>query len=89
MKPQDIEKYEQFLAETQQRLDNIVYCIGQLQQNRSPQPIPPTNEQNPTNKGNDNTQGRERGSIRVEGVEWKVKTFIKADLPFAGGVRAK
>ena len=44
---------------------------------------------NPTNQGNNNTQG-EGGSTGVEGVEieGEVKTFIKIDLPLAGGVRA-
>ena len=51
--------------------------------NRSPQPIPPTNNVNPTNQGNNNTQARGRGSIELEGVETEVevKAFIKMDLP--------
>ena len=74
----------------QQTLQDITTCIGHLQQNRSPQPIPPTNNVNPTNQGSNNTQGRGRGSIEVEGVEIEVevKAFIKIDLPFAGGARA-
>ena len=46
---------------------DITTCIGHLQQNRSPQPIPPTNDMNPTNQGN-NTQ-RGRGFYRGRGVE--------------------
>ena len=47
-----------------QTLQDITTCIGHLQQNRSPQPIPPTNNVNPTNQGNNNTQGRGRGFYR-------------------------
>ena len=74
----------------QKTLQDITTCIGHLQQNRSPQPIPPTNDMNPTNQGNNNTQTRGRGSIEVEGVEIEeeVKTSIKIDLPFVGGARA-
>ena len=74
----------------QKKLQDITTCIGHLQQNRSPQPIPPTNNVNPTNQGNNNTQTRGRGSTGVEGVEIevKVKAFIKIDLPFVGGARA-
>ena len=68
-----------------QTLQDITTCIGHLQQNRSPQSIPPTNNVNPTNQGNNNTQGRGRGSTGVEG---EVNTFIKINLPFAGGARA-
>ena len=77
-----------------QTLQDITTCIGHLQQNRSPQPIPPTNNVNPTNQGNNNTnkdQGYPRfyrgrgGSTEVEG---EVETFIKIDLPFAGDARA-
>ena len=35
----------------QQTLQDITTCIGHLPQNRSPQPIPPTNNVNPTNQG--------------------------------------
>ena len=59
-------------------------CIGHLQQNR------PTNLltiRTLLTKGTTPKEG-EGGSIRVEGVEWKVKTFIKTDLPLVGGVRA-
>ena len=38
-----------------------------LQQNRSPQPIPPTNDMNPTNQGNNNTKTRGRGFYRGRG----------------------
>ena len=51
----------------QQTLQDITACIGHLQQNRSPQPIPPTNNVNPTNQGNNNTQGRRRGFYRARG----------------------
>ena len=47
----------------QQTLQDIT-CIGHLQQNRSPQPIPPTNNVNPTNQGGNNTQGRGSGFYR-------------------------
>ena len=47
----------------QKTLENITTCIGHLQQNRSPQPIPPTNNIAPANQGNNNTQ-REGGSMR-------------------------
>ena len=50
-----------------QTLQDITTCIGHLQQNRSPQPIPPTNNVNPTNQGNNNTQGRGRGFYRGRG----------------------
>ena len=49
----------------QKTLQDIT-CIGHLQQNRSPQPIPPTNNVNPTNQGN-NTQTRGRGFYRGRG----------------------
>ena len=45
----------------QKTLQDITTSIGHLQQNRSPQPIPPTNDMNPTNQGNNNTQTRGRG----------------------------
>ena len=47
-----------------QTLQDITTCIGHLQQNRSPQPIPPTNNVNPTNQGNNNTQGRGKGVLQ-------------------------
>ena len=50
----------------QRTLQDITTCIGHLQQNRVPQPIPPTNV-NPTSQGNNNTQTRGRGSTGVEG----------------------
>ena len=50
-----------------QTLQDITTCIGHLQQNKSPQPIPPTNNVNPTNQGNNNTQGRGRGFYRGRG----------------------
>ena len=73
----------------QKTLQDITTCIGHLQQNRSPQPIPPTNNIDPTNQGNNNTQ-RGRGFYRGRGVdiEVEVKTFIKIDLPSVGGARA-
>ena len=73
----------------QKTLQDITTCIGHLQQNRSPQPISPTNTVDPANQGNNNTQ-RGRGSIGVEGVETEVevRTFIKIDLPYIGGARA-
>ena len=51
----------------QQTLQDITTCIGHLQQNRSPQPIPPTNNVNHTNQGGNNTQGRGRGFYRDRG----------------------
>ena len=45
----------------QKTLQDITTCIGHLQQNRSPQPIPPTNDINPTNQGNNNNTQRGRG----------------------------
>ena len=51
----------------QQTLQNITTCIGYLPQNRSPQPILPTNNVNPTNQGSNNTQGRGRGFYRGRG----------------------
>ena len=73
----------------QKTLQDITTCIGHLQQNRSPQPIPPANNIDPTNQGSNNTQ-RGRGSIEVEGVEIEVevKTVIKINLPYVGGARA-
>ena len=52
-------------------LQDITTCNGHLQQNRSPQPIPPTNNVNPTNQGNNNTQGRGRGFYRSRGGRGK------------------
>ena len=74
----------------QKTLQDITTCIGHLQQNRSPQPNPPTNNVNPTNQGNDNTQTRGMGSTEVEGVETEVeiRASIKIDLPFVGGAKA-
>ena len=74
----------------QKTLQYITTCIGHLQQNRSPQPIPPTNNVNPSNGGNNNTKTRGRGSTGLVGVETEVevKVFIKIDLPFVGGARA-
>ena len=73
----------------QKTLQDITTCIGHLQQNRSPQPVPPTNPVDPANQGNNNTQ-RGRGFYRGRGVEieGEVKTFIKIDLPYIGGARA-
>ena len=73
----------------QKTLQDITTCIGHLQQNRSPQPIPPTNDMSPTNQGNNNTQ-RGSGFYRGRGVEIEeeVKIFIKIDLPSVGGARA-
>ena len=51
----------------QKTLQDITTCIGHLQQNRSPQPIPPTNDMNPTIQGNNNNQTREWGSIERGG----------------------
>ena len=51
----------------QKTLQDIPTCIGHLQQNRSPQPIPPTNNVNPTNQGNNNTQARGRAFYRDRG----------------------
>ena len=50
----------------QKTLQDITTCIGHLQQNRSPQPIPPTNSVDPTNQGSNNTQ-RGRGLYRGRG----------------------
>ena len=74
----------------QKTLQDITTCIGYLPQNRTPQPVLPTNDMNPTNQGNNNTQTRERSFIEVEGeeIEEEVKTFIKIDLPSVGGARA-
>ena len=50
----------------QKTLQDITTCIGHLQQNRSPQPIPPTNNIDPANQRNNNTQ-RGRGFYRGRG----------------------
>ena len=47
----------------QKTLQDITTCIGHLQQNRLPQPIPPTNNIDPVNQGSNNTQ-RGRGFYR-------------------------
>ena len=47
----------------QKTLQDITTCIGNLQQNRSSQSIPPNNV-NLTNQGNNNAQVRERGFYR-------------------------
>ena len=51
----------------QKTLQDITTCIGHLQQNRSPQPIPPTNDMNPTIQGNNNNQTRGMGFYRARG----------------------
>ena len=51
----------------QKTLQDITICIGHLQENRSSQHIPPTNDMNPTNQGNNNTQTRGRGLYRGRG----------------------
>ena len=48
----------------QKTLQDITTCIGHLQQNRSPHPIPPTNNIDLTNQGNNNTQARGREFYR-------------------------
>ena len=50
----------------QKTLQDITACIGNLQQNRSPQPIIPTNNIDPANQGSNNTQ-RGRGFYRGRG----------------------
>ena len=73
----------------QKTLQDITTCIGHLHQNRSSQPIPPTNSIALLTKGITTPKG-EGGSIEVEGVEIEeeVKTFIKIDLQSVGGARA-
>ena len=61
----------------QQTLEDITTCIGHLQQNRSPQPIPPTNDENPTNQGSNNTQARGRGFYRGRGVTGRGQGFYQ------------
>ena len=63
----DLNNFEKAWSETakemkamQQTLQDISTCIGHLQKIRSPQPIPPTNNVNPTNQGSNNTHGRGR-----------------------------
>ena len=70
----DLNHFEKAWSETanemkamQKILQDITTCIGHLQQNRSPQPIPPTNNMNPTNQGNNNTQTRGMGFYRGRG----------------------
>ena len=46
---------------------NMNSSMGQFQQSSSPQPIPPTNNVNPTNQGNNNTKGRGRRFYRGRG----------------------
>ena len=50
----------------QKTLQDITACIGHLQQNRTPQPVPSTNPVVPANQGNNNTQ-RGRGFYRGRG----------------------
>ena len=50
----------------QKTLQDITACIGHLQQNRTPQPVPSTNPGVPTNQGNNNFQ-RGRGFYRGRG----------------------
>ena len=57
----------------QKTLQDTTTCIGHLQQNRSPQPIPPTNDMDPTNQGNNNTQTREMGFYRGRGGRNRVR----------------
>ena len=70
----DLDSLEKAWSETanemkamQKTLQDITTCIGHLQENRSPQPIPPTNNVNPTNQGNNNTQTRGRRFYRGRG----------------------
>ena len=56
----------------QKTLQDITTCIGHLQQNRSPQPIPPTNNVDHTNQGSNNTQ-RGRGFYRGRGSRGRGK----------------
>ena len=74
----------------QKTLQDITTCIGHLQKNRSPQPIPLLMIWTLLTKGTITRKPREGGSIEVEGVEVEeeVKTFIKIDLPSVGGARA-
>ena len=53
----------------QKTLQDITTCIGHLQQNRSPQPISPTNTVDPTNLGNNNQRGR--GFYRGRGGRYR------------------
>ena len=53
----------------QKTLQDITTCIGHLQQNRSPQPISPTNTVEPTNLGNNNQRGR--GFYRGRGGRYR------------------
>ena len=54
----------------QKTLQDITACIGHLQQNRSPQPISPTNTVDPTNQGSNNNQ-RGRGFYRGRGGRYR------------------
>ena len=54
----------------QKTLQDITTCIGHLQQNRSPQPISPTNTVDPTNQGSNNNQ-RGRGFYRGRGGRYR------------------
>ena len=53
----------------QKTLQDITTCIGHLQQNRSPQPISPTNTVDHTNLGNNNQRGR--GFYRGRGGRYR------------------
>ena len=50
----------------QKSLQDITTCVGHLQQNRTPQPVPSTNPVVPANQGNNNTQSG-RGFYRGRG----------------------
>ena len=54
------------MSAMQKTLQDITTCIGHLQQNRSPQPIPHTNNIDPANQGSNTTQ-RGRGFYRSRG----------------------
>ena len=54
----------------QKTLQDITTCVGHLQQNRSPQPISPTNTVDPTNQGSNNNQ-RGRGFYRGRGGRYR------------------
>ena len=73
----------------QKTLQDITTCIGHLQQNRSPQPIPPTNNVDPTNQGNNNTQTRRRGFYRGRGGRnrGRGQGLYQDRPPFVGGAR--
>ena len=65
----------------QKTLQDITTCIGHLQQNRSPQLIPPTNNVNPTNQESNNTQTRGRGFYRGRGGRNRGQGFYQDRLP--------